>query len=81
MTDPDGLVSFVRTERRRELCFENHRWFDLRRYGMEGMKRVWNYGSDAIEYVLEKDDPRYTLLIPNEAFELNSALIQNELKN
>ena len=81
VTDPDGLVSFVRTERRRELCFENHRWFDLRRYGMEGMKRVWNYGSDAIEYVLEKDDPRYTLLIPNEAFELNSALIQNELKN
>lgn len=26
------LVNFIREERRRELCFEGHRWFDLRRY-------------------------------------------------
>lgn len=29
-----GLVDFIRAERRRELCFEGHRWFDLRRYAM-----------------------------------------------
>lgn len=29
-----SLVSFVRDERRRELCFEGHRWFDLRRYAV-----------------------------------------------
>ena len=28
------LVSFIRDERRRELCFEAHRWFDLRRYAV-----------------------------------------------
>lgn len=28
------LVKFVREERRRELCFEAHRWFDLRRYAV-----------------------------------------------
>ena len=28
------LVSAVRDERRRELCFEGHRWFDLRRYAV-----------------------------------------------
>ncbi|MCK9627340.1 MAG: RagB/SusD family nutrient uptake outer membrane protein [Bacteroidales bacterium] len=28
------LVSFIRDERRRELCFEGHRWFDLRRYAV-----------------------------------------------
>lgn len=28
------LVSFIRDERRRELCFEGHRWFDLRRYSV-----------------------------------------------
>jgi len=28
------LVNFIREERRRELCFEGHRWFDLRRYGV-----------------------------------------------
>ncbi len=28
------LVRFIREERRRELCFECHRWFDLRRYAV-----------------------------------------------
>ncbi len=28
------LVDFVRDERRRELCFEGHRWFDLKRYAV-----------------------------------------------
>ena len=26
------LIRFIRDERRRELCLEGHRWFDLRRY-------------------------------------------------
>ena len=30
----DELVYFIRDERRRELCFEGHRWFDLRRYNV-----------------------------------------------
>lgn len=30
----EELVSFIRDERRRELCFEGHRWFDLRRYAV-----------------------------------------------
>lgn len=30
----EALVNFVRDERRRELCFEGHRWFDLRRYAV-----------------------------------------------
>ncbi|WP_127126351.1 RagB/SusD family nutrient uptake outer membrane protein [Pseudoflavitalea rhizosphaerae] len=29
-----ALVEFIREERRRELCFEGHRWFDLRRYAV-----------------------------------------------
>jgi len=28
------LVDFIRAERRRELAFEGHRWFDLRRYAV-----------------------------------------------
>lgn len=28
------LINFIRDERRRELCFEGHRWFDLRRYAV-----------------------------------------------
>ena len=30
----EDLVNFVRSERRRELCYEGHRWFDLRRYAV-----------------------------------------------
>lgn len=30
----EELVKAIRDERRRELCFEGHRWFDLRRYGV-----------------------------------------------
>ena len=29
------LVKFIREERERELCFEGHRWFDLRRYAVD----------------------------------------------
>lgn len=32
--DAAALVQFIRDERRRELCFEGHRWFDLRRYAV-----------------------------------------------
>lgn len=28
----EALVRFIREERERELCFEGHRWFDIRRY-------------------------------------------------
>ena len=30
----DDLIRFIRNERRKELCFEGHRWFDLRRYAV-----------------------------------------------
>lgn len=30
----ENLVKFIREERRRELCFESQRWFDLRRYAV-----------------------------------------------
>lgn len=30
----EELIRFIRLERRLELCFEGHRWFDLRRYAV-----------------------------------------------
>lgn len=32
-----ALIDFIRVERRRELCFEGHRWFDLRRYAVNSI--------------------------------------------
>lgn len=79
ITDADDLITFIREERRRELCFESHRWFDLRRYGMDELTHVWYDAAGAkVEYKLGKNDPGFTLLIPQEAFELNHSLVQNE---
>lgn len=74
------LVNSVREERRRELCFEDHRWFDLRRYGMNEMTHTWmgdKSDNQRTVYTLSKNDPMYTLPIPNGPMLLNTKLIQN----
>lgn len=75
----DALVNKIREERRQELCFEFHRWFDLRRYGMPSIKHVWNIGGITEEFVLQEKDPGYTLPIPEVVMNQNRALIQNKL--
>lgn len=76
----EELVTFCREERRRELFFEGHRWFDLRRYGMPRLEHVWwDANGVGTRYVLEQNDPAYTLPIPQKVLDRNSKLIQNEL--
>ena len=80
INDPEILIREVRAERRRELCFEDHRWFDLRRYGMPKIVHKWSQSENVtVEYVLEEKDPGYVLPIPPEALEKNTALVQNPL--
>ena len=64
------LVVEVLNERARELAFEGHRWFDLRRTTRPRLEKTVR----GELYVLEADDPRYTLLIPKEALEANPSL-------
>lgn len=76
------VVNTVRNERRRELCFEDHRWFDLRRYGMNEMTHTWmgdNTDSNVSVYTMRKNDPMYTMPIPAGVMLLNTQLIQNEV--
>lgn len=76
----EDLLDFIREERRRELCFEGQRWFDLRRYGMPSFKHRWvENGTIVGNYVLEEGDAAYTLPIPASVLERNPALKQNEL--
>lgn len=80
LADADKLITFIHNERRRELCFENHRWFDLRRWGMKELKHQWCLEDNTITtYVLEENDPGFTLPIPKVTLELNNNLVQNPL--
>ncbi len=78
--DPDKLIAFIQRERRRELCFEDHRWFDLRRWGMKSMQHIWiGAPNSSISYTLEEKDHGYTLPLPQAALEQNKSLVQNPL--
>lgn len=80
ITNADQLITFIQEERRRELCFEDHRWFDLRRWGMKEIKRIWYPDANSqVEYTLQENDPSFTLPFPQEAMDLNKRLEQNPL--
>jgi hypothetical protein len=74
-----ALLNFCRDERRRELNFEDHRWFDLRRYGMPEIRHTLqtSAGQAPVEYVLTKGDRRYVLPIPRSVLAKNPALVPN----
>lgn len=75
-----NLVDSIRQERRLELCFEFHRWFDLRRYGMPSITKEWVIGVGNVQkYVLAEKDKAYTIPIPEVAMDQNKMLIQNKL--
>lgn len=80
-TSGTALLTFIREERRREMCYEGLRWFDQRRYGMDSFSRVWKEEGVETVFVMEKNDPAFTLPIPYDAMEKNPNLIQNTLSN
>lgn len=75
------LLTFVRDERRRELCFdESHRWWDLRREGCPRLVHKFK-SSDVAPwetYVLEQGDANYTLALPYSETDTNSAIEKYE---
>lgn len=68
----DQLIDAILEDRRVELCFEGHRWFDLRRTTQQSITK--KYGDDT--YTLLEGDERYTILIPSEAISANPLLAQ-----
>jgi len=77
-TDAEQALLFCREERRRELCFEDQRWFDLRRYGMPVLEHLW-FEPEATRYTLQQGDPAYVLPIPDNVLLNNNQLTQNIL--
>lgn len=76
--DGQELLKFYKDERRRELAFDDHRWFDLRRYGEPSIQHVFTLTKgNPVTYTLTERDNRYTLQIPQKAIDRNSSLVQN----
>lgn len=69
-TDKDEIIDEVMVERRRELNFEGHRWYDLKRRAMDIPKQV---GSTTVPY----DDFRVLSLLPQGEVDNNPNLDQN----
>lgn len=67
---PAELIEEIYNERARELAFEGHRWFDLRRTTQPRIEKVYKGET----YVLEQGDSRYTIPIPAAAIEANPSL-------
>lgn len=76
----DKLYDFCLLERRRELMFEDHRWFDLRRTGMPRLVHTFaaKQGDPETIYVLEASSPHYVLPIPEAVMRDNTKLEQNK---
>ncbi len=75
MSDEELRVE-IQNERARELAYEGHRWFDLRRTTQPALvKKFWNdvLGANE-EYRLEEGDSRYTLRLPAAAISANPGL-------
>jgi tetratricopeptide (TPR) repeat protein len=83
------LVNFIRDERRRELCFEGHRWFDLKRYAVNEKypfsKTIVHPYSDVVYgsapflkaiLTLQPGDPDYMVPIPASAILFNQGVLK-----
>ena len=70
--DKSALLDEILAERTRELAFEGHRWFDLRRTTRPAMSKTDD--RDGKVYILSAGDSRYTLRFPTEAVEANPGI-------
>ena len=79
ISDTRTLLEEIRLERRLELCYEGHRWFDLRRYGMPSITHDYKtkITDPWVTYTLQEKDPLYTLPIPEKMISNNTKLEQN----
>ena len=91
----EQLLADIMEERARELVFEGHRWFDLRRYAVcekypysKQIRHAFNvYDGNKYEwdhtdiYVLEKNDPAYVMQIPKSVLEYDEEQMPENPRN
>jgi starch-binding outer membrane protein, SusD/RagB family len=77
-TTPEEALQIVKEERRRELSFKGHRWFDLRRYNAyDNANIAITHEFDGTSYTLEPSSPRWVLPIAMLFIAMNPEIEQN----
>lgn len=66
-TSADEALEKILIERRKELVYRGLRWSDLRRFNLEGRNISLERNVNGQKYLLTPDDPRWVLLIPDDA--------------
>lgn len=72
----DEAMMAVREERRRELAYEGHRFYDLKRWGL-GIERIPE-DSQTTSRTLEAGDYRFVFPIPQSEIFANENMVQND---
>lgn len=77
--DGEELVSYILEERRKELCFEGHRWFDQKRSGMKEFEKLWHEQGQLVHRIkVSNNDPAFMLKLTQAVIGNNSMLVQNQ---
>ncbi|WP_320913765.1 RagB/SusD family nutrient uptake outer membrane protein [Butyricimonas paravirosa] len=66
VSNVDDARKKLREEKRKEFCFEDIRWFDIRRWGLAIEHKYYNFSMDGsfVTYLLDAESPNYVLSIP-----------------
>ena len=82
----EDLKRFIFEERRRELCFEDFRWIDLKRTKLFAKQINHEFTDRSTQgtllgketYILMPNDPNYIFPIPQDEIDRNLDMVQNE---
>jgi starch-binding outer membrane protein, SusD/RagB family len=75
-TAPEGALSRILIERRKELIFRGVRWMDIKRFNKDGINIILQRKIGNVDFILLANDPRFALAIPEDVI-LMSGLQQN----
>ena len=89
----EELINEIREERRKELCLEGHRWFDIRRYAVSKVPMTkeirhphWESNTVTSSYEIDRyyvlkpyseDRSNYVMSIPQKELMLNEGTMVN----
>lgn len=68
----DELLSMVIVERRKELLMRGLRWIDIKRLNKEGANIVISRTVNGVEYLLQPNDKRYAIALPEDLIGLTT---------